>query len=53
MTNAFGYNLRNELTSALMQTNDYSYAYDPMGNRTNLIKNTTNRTWYTANDLNP
>ena len=34
MTNQFGYNPRSELVSAAMDTNNYGYAYDPIGNRT-------------------
>ena len=32
-TNTFGYNIRSEVISALMGTNTYGYAYDPIGNR--------------------
>jgi hypothetical protein len=31
VTNAFDYNVRSEVTSAAMGTNQYAYAYDPIG----------------------
>jgi RHS repeat-associated protein len=33
VTNDFGYNVRSEVIGALMGTNIYRYAYDPIGNR--------------------
>ena len=40
--NSFGYNTRNELVEASMGTNQYGYAYDPIGNRiTSTISNQT------------
>jgi YD repeat-containing protein len=50
-TNAFGYNPRSELTSAVMGTNAYGYAYDPIGNRTAATNNADALT-YAANALN-
>ena len=50
-TNDFGYNIRSELASAAMGTNQYGYTYDPIGNREWARMNAnTNR--YTANELN-
>gem|GEM_PF-3983359 len=40
VSNAFGYNLRSELTSAIMGTNTYGYAFDPIGNRRSATKTT-------------
>jgi RHS repeat-associated protein len=51
VTNEFGYNDRNELTTALMSTNDYGYAYDNIGNRLTASTPLTSST-YTANELN-
>lgn len=39
VTNNFGYNLRSELTSAAMGTNNYGYQYDPIGNRLTATNN--------------
>lgn len=50
-TNSFGYNDHNELISALMGTNDYSYAYDNIGNRITAANNSL-LTTYGANALN-
>lgn len=33
LTNAFGYNLKSEVTSAMMGENEYGYNYDAIGNR--------------------
>jgi hypothetical protein len=33
VANAFGYNACSEVTSAEMGTNEYAYAYDPIGNK--------------------
>ncbi|NQU38768.1 MAG: hypothetical protein HQ523_02330 [Lentisphaerae bacterium] len=54
-TNEFAYNTRSELTSALMATNTYGYAYDPIGNRRTAVSDvalvvSTNS--YLANELN-
>ena len=50
-TNLFGYNTRSEVTSALMGTNTYGYAYDPIGNRIEASHNAETNS-YTANNLN-
>ncbi len=58
-TDAYGYNARNELTSAtktggpasVPATPEYAYQYDDIGNRITSTDITTNRT-YTANNLN-
>jgi len=50
-TNTFDYNLRSEVVSALMGTNTYGYAYDPIGNRQQSTRNQEQRT-YLANALN-
>ncbi|MDD2600712.1 MAG: hypothetical protein PHO37_16070 [Kiritimatiellae bacterium] len=49
--NTFGYNTFSEVTNANMGTNTYSYAYDPIGNRDQTVKNSV-ATDYTANGLN-
>ncbi len=51
MTKAFGYNPRSELTTALMDTNAYSYAYDGIGNRLTATNNGVG-TIYLTNPLN-
>ena len=51
VTNDFGYNLRSELTGAAMGTNQYGYAYDPIGNRQTASNNAEVLT-YLANALN-
>jgi RHS repeat-associated protein len=51
VTNDFGYNVRSELISALMGTNVFGYAYDPIGNRT-LATNNTEVLTYLSNQLN-
>jgi YD repeat-containing protein len=51
VTNDFGYNVRSEVTDALMGTNSYSYAYDPIGNRLTATNNAEGWT-YQANRLN-
>jgi RHS repeat-associated protein len=48
---AFGYNLRSELTNALIGANAFSYAFDPIGNRNSATEFGTN-TAYAANALN-
>jgi RHS repeat-associated protein len=50
-TNAFGYNLRSEVTGAIMHTNVYGYAFDPIGNRLVSSHNAETNT-YAANALN-
>ena len=50
-TNAFGYNQRSEVTSAVMHTNVYGYVYDPIGNRLFSSANSETNA-YTANALN-
>ncbi len=54
-TDAYGYNVRNELTSATKTggpaSPEYAYQYDDIGNRITSTDITTNRT-YTANSLN-
>ena len=54
VTNLFGYNMRSELTSAIMGSNAYGYVFDPIGNRlTSAISNQTSEiTHYAANALN-
>ena len=54
-TDSYGYNVRNELTSATKTggpaSPEYAYQYDDIGNRITSTDLTTNRT-YTANSLN-
>jgi hypothetical protein len=50
-TNNFGYNLRSEVVEALMGTNTYGYAYDPIGNRRAASNNAEILT-YLSNELN-
>ena len=56
-TDAYGYNVRNELTSATKTGGpqspaaEYAYQYDDIGNRITSTDLATNRT-YTANNLN-
>ncbi|NCC62186.1 MAG: RHS repeat-associated core domain-containing protein [Verrucomicrobiae bacterium] len=50
-TNLFDYNQHSELVSALMDTNDYQYLYDPIGNREKVSLNAVTN-FYTANELN-
>ena len=51
MTNDSGYNVRSEVIGELMGANDYSYAYDPIGNRLTATNNGTG--WhYLSNPLN-
>ncbi|MDD2600934.1 MAG: RHS repeat-associated core domain-containing protein [Kiritimatiellae bacterium] len=49
--NTFGYNAFSEMTNAHMGTDTYSYAYDPIGNRNQEVKNSV-ATDYEANGLN-
>ena len=50
-TNLFGYNMRSELADAIMGTNSYAYAYDPIGNRQWASANEVTNL-YQANELN-
>ena len=49
--NSFGYNIRSELVGASMGTNQYGYAYDPIGNRM-VATNNAEAFTYAANALN-
>ena len=51
VTNRFGYNHRSEVTFAVMGTNVFGYAYDPIGNRLVATNNAVIKT-YVANALN-
>ena len=51
VNNAFGYNLKSEVTSATMGENQYDYEYDPIGNRIYAAFNSETNT-YSANPLN-
>ena len=51
ITNAFGYNVRSEVTSAAMGINTYGYVFDPIGNRI-VSTNNAEVTSYAANELN-
>jgi hypothetical protein len=51
ITNDFGYNIRSEVESALMGTNQYGYAFDPIGNRERASLNAVTNL-YSANALN-
>jgi len=51
ITNSFGYNNRNELVSADMGTNEYGYAYDPIGNRLS-VTSVSSVVDYLSNQLN-
>ena len=48
---AFGYNPRSELTSAVIGTNDYAYLFDPIGNRERSAENAVTNL-YAADSLN-
>jgi RHS repeat-associated protein len=50
-TNLFGYNPRSEVTGAVMHTNAYGYAFDPIGNRI-VSHRDTETTEYDSNALN-
>ena len=54
VTNLFRYNDRNEVTNTLMTTNRavWSYAYDPIGNRTQTTNSGGGTTNWTCNALN-
>ncbi len=51
VTNDFGYNIRSEVVEALMGTNAYGYAYDPIGNRL-AATNNAEALAYLSNPLN-
>ena len=51
ISNLFAYNTRSELEGASMGTNNYSYKYDPIGNRRTATNN-AEALAYTANALN-
>jgi RHS repeat-associated protein len=51
VNNAFGYNLKSEVTSATMANGDSKYDYDPIGNRVFSSLNAETNT-YSANALN-
>jgi RHS repeat-associated protein len=51
VNNAFGYNLKSEVTSATMANGDSKYNYDPIGNRVFASLNALTNT-YSANALN-
>ncbi|MDD2601015.1 MAG: hypothetical protein PHO37_17620 [Kiritimatiellae bacterium] len=51
MINNFAYNERKELTTAVMSSDEYSHAYDDIGNRRTSSVNAVSST-YTANQLN-
>ena len=51
ISNLFAYNTRSELTDAVMGTNQYNYAYDPIGNRRSATNN-AEALGYVANSLN-
>jgi len=51
ITNLFGYDVRSQLTNALMSTNSFEYLYDNIGNRIAATNNNMG-TEYTANNLN-
>ncbi|MDZ4185134.1 MAG: RHS repeat-associated core domain-containing protein, partial [Desulfuromonadales bacterium] len=51
VTNDFGYNIRSEVISAMMNTNQFGYAFDPIGNREWTRMNANTNT-YAANELN-
>jgi len=48
---AFGYNIRSELTNAVIGANSFAYNFDPIGNRLGATEFGTN-TAYTASALN-
>jgi len=51
ISNLFAYNMRSELEDAAMGTNQYNYAYDPIGNRRTSTNN-AEALAYSANSLN-
>ena len=48
-SDTFGYNTRSELTSAHVNSADYSYAYDAIGNRTSAVENGTSTAYNAKN----
>lgn len=48
---SFGYNVRDEVVSATLGTNEYTYSYDPIGNRTASTQNAEAKL-YISNPLN-
>lgn len=50
--NSFGYNVRNEVTSATMGSGNYSYAFDDIGNRIEASGTGQEAIVYAANQLN-
>ena len=51
VANVFGYDIRSQVTGAVMGVNKYGYHYDPIGNRDSYTNNQAVTT-YTANPLN-
>ncbi|MBT7701859.1 MAG: RHS repeat protein [Verrucomicrobia bacterium] len=51
VTNDFAYDALSQVTNAVMDTDAFSYAYDPIGNRETASSNAVDWT-YLANDLN-
>ncbi len=51
ITNTFAYNVRSEVTGVNLNTVDYAYAYDNIGNHTTSTVDSVSTT-YTANNLN-
>ncbi|MDZ4199822.1 MAG: RHS repeat-associated core domain-containing protein, partial [Kiritimatiellia bacterium] len=51
VTNEFGYNIRSEMISAMMNSNQFGYAFDPIGNRQWASDNAITN-FYAANELN-
>jgi len=52
-TQPFGYNGRNELTSSTRDTMSWTYTYDPIGNRTEDVTNTTGTARTTQYEVSP
>ena len=55
VTNDFAYNIKNELTSAVMNTNLFGYQYDEIGNRlssTSSVSSVYSVVNYVSNPLN-
>ena len=50
--NSFGYNTRDEVTSAMFGTDSYSYGFDDIGNRVQMTEDGSQTTDYVANELN-
>lgn len=51
VTNTFGYNQRSEVTDAVLESDNYAYGYDSIGNRLFSAANTVTNA-YAANALN-